>query len=200
MKCIKVYISFLLAPREITYYPMLSRPCRICLILKNLCFQDETENRYGGEVDEQLLGELFQGELHFDVQVRHNLQSFEMQQGCEEFINVIGVRGKKIAIENLTSQSYPARCPTLAEKRKVFFIQTCRGPNEDKAIIQSASSSVDYASTGFSSDSTVRRILCPQQTEFLLAFSTVPGYVSYRDETPGSLFITVSLKLKKKWS
>lgn len=218
MECIKVYISFLLAPHELTDYPMLSCPRGICLILNNLFFQDKTKHRYGGEVDEQSLGELFQNELHFVVRVRHDLRNFEMQQACEEIAamdhsaydafvciimshggdrdNVIGVQGMKIAIENLTSQFYPARCPTLAEKPKVFIIQACRGTSEDKTVIQPASTSVDYATGLNSTDSTVSRSLSPQQTDFLFAFSTVPGYVSLRDNTSGSLFITVSLKLK----
>ena len=196
---------------------MISQPRGICLILNNICFQDENDDRYGGEVDEQILGELFQDELHFDVQVKHDLQYYEMQQACEEIATevdhsaydvfvciimshggdrdtVFGVRGKKIAIEDLTSEFCPEKCPSLDGKPKVFIIQTCRGPGEDKTIL-SPGASVDYV-TGLSTDSTVSRSVCPQQADFLLAFSTVPGYVSIRNKTKGSLFITVSLKLK----
>ena len=195
---------------------MISQPRGICLILNNICFQGDNEDRYGGEVDEQSLGELFQDELHFDLQVRHDLQYYKMQQACEEIAGmrhsaydafvciimshggdrdtVFGVRGKKIAIEDLTSEFYPKKCPALAGKPKVFIIQTCRGPNEDKTIL-SPGASVDSV-TGLSTDSTVCRSVCPQQTDFLFAFSTVPGYVSRRDKTNGSLFIKVSLKLK----
>ena len=199
---------------------MIRQPRGICLILNNLCFQDEKENRYGGERDEQSLGVLFQEELHFVVEVKHDLKYYEMQQVCEEFAamdhsayevfvciimshggdrdTVMGVQGNKILIENLTSQFYPERCPTLGGKPKVFVTQACRGPNEDNLKpIQSPSTSVDYA-TGFSTDSTVCRSVHPRESDFLLAFSTVPGYVSYRDETSGSLFIKVSLI--KNWS
>ena len=43
------------------------------------------KNRYGGEIDERLLGALFQEERHFHIEVKHDLQYYKMQQACEEF-------------------------------------------------------------------------------------------------------------------
>ena len=64
-------------------YPMFSNPRGICLIINNLEFHDSTKNRHGGEKDEEVLLQLFQEELSFDVEVFHDRQYFEMQQVAE---------------------------------------------------------------------------------------------------------------------
>ena len=195
-------------------YPISSSPSGICLIINNLCFEEESKNRYGGEKDEEALGELFGGELNFEIHVKHDLENLEMQRVAEEFAAkdysdydafvciimshgkerdfIEGVKGRKISIEDLMSEFKRKKCPTLAKKPKIFIIQACRGPENDESM-QSTSECTDSTRDGFFTDSTTSKSVTPQESDFLLAFSTVPGYVSYRTPESGSLFIQVSI-------
>jgi hypothetical protein len=40
---------------------------------------------------------------------------------------VYGTNGKPVKIKDLTTSLTPSRCPTLANKPKLFFIQACQG-------------------------------------------------------------------------
>ena len=84
------------------------------------------------------------------------------------------------------SEFNAVRCPSLADKPKIFLVQACRGP-------EFLSPTVDQqiADSTFS-DSTLSRSRLPKESDFLLAYGSVPGYVSYRMPNSGSLFIQVS--------
>ena len=194
---------------------MESNPRGICLIMNNLVFHDkDTVNRYGAEIDEEVLHQLFQEELGFVVKVFHDLQYFEMQQVAEKFAKVDhsnydaficiimshggekdtieGVKGRKIYIENITSEFKPSKCPTLAEKPKVFIVQACRGRSEDQNLQPIHLAAADSDKSGLFKDSTLARSDTPDESDFLYAFSTTPGYVSWRFPGTGSPFIQVS--------
>ena len=95
-----------------------------------------------------------------------------------------------LGIDDLMSEFNIERCPSLANKPKLFLVQACRGPAEDRFLCPTDKSQdmVDFTV----SDSTLSRSICPQESDFLLAFSTVPGYVSYRRPNFGSFFMQVS--------
>lgn len=210
-----ISFCFPLEPLELSCYPMATNPRGICLIINNLVFHDEdTEDRYGGERDEEVLHQLFQEELRFVVKVFHDLQYFEMRQVAEKFAKldhsnydaficiimshggekdtIEGVKGRKIYIENITSEFKPSKCPTLAEKPKVFIVQACRGRSEDQNLQPVHLTTADSAKSGPFKDSTLPRSVTPEESDFLYAFSTVPGYVSLRFPGIGSPFIQVS--------
>ena len=192
---------------------MSRKPRGLCLIINNMCFHRNTKqkDRYGAEHDEKALMELFEQELHFEVHIRNDLQYYQMQQVSKEFgerdhseydafvciimshgdrDGIMGVGGLKIGVNVLTSEFNPSKCPSLASKPKVFIIQACRGPLEDEKM-QCTSTATDFVA-GVSTDSTISEGVCAQESDFLLAFSTVPRYVSYRDAESGSHFIQVS--------
>lgn len=73
------------------------------------------------------------------------------------------------------------KCPTLAGKPKLFFIQACQGDKLDGGI-----SMKDRTETDGHASATFR---LPVHADFLIAYSTIPGYFSWRNTTRGSWFI-----------
>ncbi|EDV94390.1 caspase [Drosophila grimshawi] len=73
-------------------------------------------------------------------------------------------------------------CPSLATKPKLFFIQACMGDRLDagvkmqmKRIETDGDSKMSYK--------------IPNHADFLIAYSTVPGFYSWRNKEKGSWFI-----------
>ena len=189
-------------------------PRGMCIIINNIHFNSSngmTDKREGAEFDHVELEKLF-NELSFRVDVRYDLDSlqmhrlaidvarkidhskfdafvfFVMSHGGERDV-ISGVDGRLVSVEDLMSEFKAANCPKLQSKPKLFFIQTCRGNSNESPF--SAFGDVDSTPV-FSPDSTLPRSVCPREADFLLAFSTAPGYVSYRKPLSGSTFVQVS--------
>lgn len=190
-------------------YKIDSKPKGLCLIINNMTFKEKNLNRYDAIFDEERLHNLFAGKLDFEVHAFNDLDNCQMQAICTEFggkdhcqydafvciimshgtcgDKIKGVNGRTIGIDDLMSEFNIERCPSLANKPKLFLVQACRGPAEDRFLCPTDKSQdiVDFTV----SDSTLSRSICPQESDFLLAFSTVPGYVSYRRPNFGSFFM-----------
>lgn len=74
-----------------------------------------------------------------------------------------------------------SRCPSLAGKPKLFFIQACQGDQLDGGITLRSRTETD-------SDSSMSYKI-PIHADFLIAYSTIPGYYSWRNTTKGSWFM-----------
>ena len=124
---------------------------------------------------------------------------------------ILGVQGRRTSVENLMVEFQARNCPSLKGKPKVFIIQTCRGfldyANEtfqspvgsiQSQGVLSTSPSSDAQSTGrpFTADSTLSRSVFPTEADFLLAFATVPGFVSFRFTKFGTIFIQVRMSTR----
>ena len=119
---------------------------------------------------------------------------------------ILGVNGRETSVKNLMVEFQERKCPSLKEKPKVFIIQTCRGSlvkvckrstfPAGNAILQAGASTSIQADhepcvASRSSESTLPRRVFPREFDFVLAFATVPGYVSYRSEEHGAFFLQV---------
>ena len=90
--------------------------------------------------------------------------------------------GGTIRLEQITALFTADRCPTLAGKPKLFFIQACRGTRLDSGVLVTDSPSriTPEKSSPF---------LLPTQADFFLFFSTVAGHYAWRNTSTGSWFI-----------
>ena len=209
---ILILFYFTGAPELLGRYDMDRGPRGKCVIINNVNFQDKSYNRVGAEHDERELVKLFK-ELQFEVEVKNDLKWDQMRNVAVEYAKIdhshfaafvmilmshgdnldkiFGVHLRTIGVEDIITEFKALNCPTLEGKPKLFFINACRGSLEES---QSSSTYRRGACTDkcILGDSTLPRSTCPQETDFLLAFSAAPGYQSYRFQEYGSLFIQVS--------
>lgn len=190
-------------------------PRGLCLIINNLDFQEKERNRYGGEFDQEMLFDLF-SKLSFEVCIKNDLKYNEMLEAAEEFASkdhsdydafvmivmshggdgdtILGVQCKHaITVKDLMAEFKINRCPSLAGKPKIFIVQACRGSLDEREAPFSDSNG--YQADAMACDSTLAQSVTPPEADFLLAFATTPGYVSFRSETSGSAYIKVSIKV-----
>lgn len=84
-------------------------------------------------------------------------------------------------VESFTSLFTADRCPSLAGKPKLFFIQACRGKQVDRGAKVSSFIQADSVSQ--------TKYEIPVQADFLIAYSSWDGFLSYRHPDTGSWFI-----------
>lgn len=95
-------------------------------------------------------------------------------------------------LESITSSFTAGNCPSLAGKPKLFIVQACRGNQFDGGFMMESRRRTQ--TDGMASKS----YKLPNNSDFLIAHSTVPGYVSWRG-SKGSWFIqTLCNELKEK--
>ncbi len=207
------YFSWILGVPTLDHYEMRANEGEkrgICLIINNIKF-DKMSHRTGAEKDEEMLSDFFDKELSFQVEVRRNLdvntfnnvtthygRSVDHSQ-FDAFVCIIMshgdhhdsiycVNGKKVYVADIMEDFNGDNCPSLLYKPKLFFIQACRG----SPVKLSANGEHHQRDASYQYDSSLARGLCPQEADFLLAFSTAPGYLSERDPATGTRFIQVN--------
>ncbi|XP_066514005.1 caspase-8-like [Hoplias malabaricus] len=184
-------------------YKMSSKPRGICLIIKNVNFKDPQKNLEGYDKDAESLREVFKL-LGFKVQTREDLEAENMKKlllsynkedihknrdcfvccvlshGEED--GVLGSDMELCSMKHILSPFDGRNCPSLVDKPKVFFIQACRGGKMEKEI------RVTAANSQLTSANLEKPYTLPQNSDFLVAMSTVQDFVSYVNDD-GSWFI-----------
>lgn len=187
--------------RDAEYYNMKHRNRSIAVIFNHEVFDIHSlKPRTGTNVDCDNLAKALKT-LGFSTTILHNLKSEDVNRYIIQvaemdhtdrdclFIAVLthGELGMLYAKDthykpdNLWCYFTADKCPTLAGKPKLFFIQACQGDQLDGGITL-----INRTETDGSSSSSYR---IPIHADFLIVFSTVPGYYSWRNTTRGSWFI-----------
>lgn len=96
-------------------------------------------------------------------------------------LGYIFAKDSQYKLDTIWSYFTPDRCPTLAGKPKLFFIQACQGDKLDGGVMLRERTETD-------SDSTMSYSI-PVYADFLIAYSTIPGFYSWRNTTRGSWFM-----------
>lgn len=121
---------------------------------------------------------------------------------------VYGVDDNVVPIRYLTMYFQSSKCKTLASKPKLFFIQACQGEDMETGVLlssdlqQDGPSVVDFIDMDVDPTSLPHeeemdaspqpadnKKVIPNESDFLLGYATVFGYVSYRSKTKGSFYI-----------
>ena len=173
--------------------------------------------RKGADIDQKCMMELFH-ELDFTVKEYTNLSQHQMEilfntasedpdnTNYDMFVSVVmshggaqdkiyGSDGNYTTVERLMAPFLPSKCPSLSRKPKLFFFQCCRGPGEQTQ----ASPARKINAPDMCADSTLSSTTFPREADFLLAFSTPPGYVAYRSECRGSTYIQTLVDVIKEY-
>ncbi|XP_077427839.1 caspase-3a [Vanacampus margaritifer] len=167
-----------------------------CIIINNKNFDRRTgmNQRNGTDVDAANAMKVF-AKLGYKCKIYNDQTVTQMKQvltavskddhgGCASLVCVLLSHGDEgiffgtdgsIELKYLTALFRGDRCKTLVGKPKLFFIQACRGTELDAGI-----------ETDSADDGTTR---IPVEADFLYAYSTAPGYYSWRNTMTGSWFI-----------
>lgn len=174
-----------------------------CLIINNQVFEPRTRlaERKGTERDAKALTQCFE-KLNIEVEQFDDPTAFEIKTRLKNLRDEVMHEHDCLIICVLThgdrgllyakDQPYPVdelyhnftadKCPALAGKPKLFFVQACQGSNFDRgSVIQSRGMDV--------TDGPATHYKIPVWADFMIVYSTIPGYYSWRNPCHGSWFI-----------
>ncbi|XP_042313007.1 caspase-7 isoform X2 [Sceloporus undulatus] len=176
-----------------------------CIIINNKNFAEDTGMgiRNGTDKDAGDLQKCFRS-IGFDVSIHNDLSCDDMERILGEvalenhsdaacFACILLSHGEEgliygtdraMAIKNLTGLFRGDKCQSLVGKPKLFFIQACQGSEFDAGIQTDSGCSNRCLEIDANP-----RYKIPVEADFLYAYSTVPGYFSWRNPGKGSWFV-----------
>ena len=182
-------------------YNMLHKSRGRCFVINNRLFEDRTklQERRGTEKDADALQTCFTG-LGFEVEVLQDGSTAEIKKKLRQLsqedhssadclvvcVLTHGDRGvlwgsdNRYPVEELYSHFTSDKCPSLAGKPKLFFVQACQGTGFDRGtrvrVCDDVTDGVQYQKI-------------PNWADILIMYSTIPGFYSWRNPTHGSWFV-----------
>lgn len=96
---------------------------------------------------------------------------------------------KPVLIKDLADLFKADCCTTLAGKPKLFIIQACRGYQTDPGVKVQVVPGIRQNEADAKGKKEEQTIKLPIEADFLFAYSTVPGFYSWRNGANGSWFI-----------
>lgn len=185
--------------RNSAYYKMSHKRRGMAIVFNHEYFDIQSlKRRNGTNVDRDNLKRTMK-DLGFEVEVHDNLKSKDITKildqaaqsdhsDCDCFVVAVLSHGEKGIIyardtpykpESLWTPFTADKCPSLAGKPKLFFLQACQGDKLDGGIRLEPRTEVD-GDVGYT---------IPIHADFLIAYSTIPGFYSWRNTTNGSWFV-----------
>ncbi|XP_032715977.1 LOW QUALITY PROTEIN: caspase-10 [Lontra canadensis] len=174
-----------------------------CVVVNNHTFTS-MDDRPGTDKDAEHLKHVFEW-LGFSVCVYDNVTKGRLDEVLREykchpghadgdcFVFCVLSHGKYgavyssdeilIPIQEITSHFTAQKCPGLAHKPKLFFIQACQGKKMQPPVFIEA----DALNPERVAPSLQKSI--PDEADFLLGMATVPGYLAVRHVENGSWYI-----------
>ncbi|KAG8228019.1 hypothetical protein J437_LFUL003654 [Ladona fulva] len=170
------------------------------IIFNHVNFTDTTlKARTGTDLDCANLGDKLM-RLGFKVSTFHDLTSSEVKKIVDEAAqddhsesdclivsvlshgekDIIYTKDSAYRTDSLWTPFTADKCPSLAGKPKIFFIQACQGDKFDSGVLLRRTETDGSPSSQYS---------IPVHADFLVAYSTIPGYFSWRNASKGSWFI-----------
>lgn len=187
--------------RNAPYYNMKHKNRGMAIIFNHEHFDiPSLKSRAGTNVDCDNLAKVLKG-LGFRVTVLHNQKSAEINNYIQQTadmdhsdndclliavlshgeMGMLYAKDTHYKPDNLWYYFTADKCPTLAGKPKLFFIQACQGDKLDGGVTLRSRTETDGYSTA--------SYRIPIHADFLIVYSTVPGYFSWRNTTRGSWFM-----------
>lgn len=178
-----------------------------CLIFDNEKFNPTRKlpRRHGSHVDSTGLYNLFRA-MSFDVvlfkdltakEIRYQLEYFAKQDHSnnDAFACCILTHGEhgqlwgsdhRFPVDMIFNHFLGDNCLTLVGKPKLFFIQACQGDRMDEGVPVMVQESLDSSTSYFK---------VPTHADFLIAYSTLPGFYSWRNTQDGSWFMQALIQV-----
>lgn len=196
------YSAKMVTDRHAAEYNMKHKYRGMALIFNHEHFDVMTlKSRAGTNVDCENLARVLK-QLDFDVSVHKDCRYKEIVAVVENAakqdhtdndcilvailshgeMGYIYAKDTQYKLDNIWSLFTANHCPTLAGKPKMFFIQACQGDRLDAGV------TMQRGRTETDGDSSMSYKI-PIHADFLIAYSTIPGFYSWRNTTRGSWFM-----------
>lgn len=169
-----------------------------CVIFDNENFE-KLPRRHGSQRDSTGLYNLFRA-MSFDVKIYKDRQYKDIKKILEYysrldhgdrdcFVCCILTHGEhgtlwatdaKFPIDTMFTYFLGHNCRSLVGKPKIFFVQACQGDRLDDGVAVVSREAEDSSTACYS---------IPTHADFLIAYSTIPGFFSWRNTQDGSWFM-----------
>lgn len=197
------YTANMVTDRHAAEYNMRHKNRGIALIFNHENFEVPTlKSRAGTNVDCENLARVLK-QLDFDVKVFKDCSLKQLKQHIEWVsqqdhrdndcilvailshgeLGYIYAKDVQYKLDNIWSYFTPQHCPSLAGKPKLFFIQACQGDRLDPGVTMKRINRTE------TDGETSMSYKIPLHADFLIAYSTIPGFYSWRNTTRGSWFM-----------